>query len=87
LSILGEDERAMASLERITKSPGLVWYPILKDAPCFQRFLADPTYQSVVAAIDARRAALRARVPAALARHEVPRFPLLVSRSQSPGQR
>ena len=77
----------MQSLERVTESPGLVWYPILKDALCFQRFLADPTYQSVVAAIDARRAALRARVPAALARHEIPRFPSLVSRSQSPGQR
>jgi len=86
LSILGEDERAMASLERITKSPGLVWYPILKDAPCFQRFLADPTYQSIVAAIDARRAALRARVPATLARHGLIQFPTVLGEPGSDGK-
>ncbi|MFB3106407.1 MAG: tetratricopeptide repeat protein, partial [Pseudomonadales bacterium] len=86
LSILGEDERAMASLERIIRSPGLVWYPILKDAPCFQRFLADPTYQSVVAAIDARRAALRARVPATLARHGLMQFPTVLGEPGSDGK-
>ncbi|MGD2130259.1 MAG: winged helix-turn-helix domain-containing protein [Lysobacterales bacterium] len=71
LSSLGEDDRALERLDRVVDSPGLVWYPVLKDAPCFQRLASTETYRQVLAAIEGRMAGLRDAVPAALARHNV----------------
>ena len=67
-SILDENDRAMTSLERVTRSNGLLWYPLLMDAPCFQKFKNDRTYQEVVAHYENRLAELRARLPGTLAR-------------------
>ena len=68
---MGENDRALDKLEVIVESPGLVWYPVLRDALCFQELTDHPRYQAVVAAIDARMRAIRERLPATLARHGV----------------
>lgn len=71
LSSLGEDLRALERLSRVVESPGLVWYPVLKDAPCFRRLANTESYRQVLAAVEDRMAGYRAAVPAALARHHI----------------
>ena len=68
LAILGEEQQAIEVLERVENSIGLLWYPVLVDAPCFQRFATDPRYQTIVENYEDRLASLRARLPVALAR-------------------
>jgi len=67
-SILGEDSKSLDSLERMLDTQGLPWYPMLKDASCFQKFAEEPRYQSVVSSIDKRMQDLRQRLPETLAR-------------------
>ena len=66
-AILGEDEEARRSIETTLQSLYLAWDPVLKDAPCFERFADDPVYQATVRYFDDRRAMLRERLPATLA--------------------
>lgn len=67
--IAGNPEAALRNIELIHQSPGLVWYPVLKDAPCFRSLRNEPRYQSVLAGVESRMAKLRERVPATLASH------------------
>jgi tetratricopeptide (TPR) repeat protein len=67
LAVLGEDDAARASLRRAKKGLHLPWDPVLKDAPCFDRFQDDPVYQATVRHFDEHRARLRERLPATLA--------------------
>jgi TolB-like protein/tetratricopeptide (TPR) repeat protein len=67
MSVLEFHAEALARLERIRNSPRLPWDPVLKDAVCFQRYSDEPVYQETVRHVDARRAALRERLPATLA--------------------
>ncbi|MBT8054785.1 MAG: hypothetical protein KJN69_12910 [Gammaproteobacteria bacterium] len=67
-SILGEDEKSLDVLERMVDTLGLPWYPMLKDATCFQKFAEEPRYQSVVSSIEKRMQDLRQRLPETLAR-------------------
>lgn len=67
LAVLGDDEGTRNSLKRAQKGLHLVWDPVLKDAPCFDRFADDPVYQAVIRHYDERRAMLRERLPATLA--------------------
>jgi TolB-like protein/Tfp pilus assembly protein PilF len=67
LAILGEDDKARKSMERAVQGLHPAWDPILKDAPCFERFSDDPVYQAMVRHFDEHRAALRERLPATLA--------------------
>jgi len=65
--ILGQDDLARQALERAQKGYLLVWDPILKDAPCFERFSIDPVYLDTVQYFDELRANLRERLPETLA--------------------
>jgi len=73
--VLGERERALARIERIPASPGLIWMPLILDGHCFRRLADQPRYQAVIAALERRIAELRAAVPAALARWGMPSEP------------
>lgn len=66
-AILGEDDRALATLSKAQQSFHLVWDPFLKDSPCFDRFQDNPVYQATVRHYDERRTMLRERLPATLA--------------------
>jgi TolB-like protein/Tfp pilus assembly protein PilF len=66
-AILGEDDEARKSMEMALQARNLAWDPVLKDAPCFERFADDPVYQVVVRHFDEHREVLRERLPATLA--------------------
>jgi len=66
-AILGQDDKARDALQRARKGPHLVLDPMLKDAPCFERFADDPDYLATVRYFDERRKMLRERLPATLA--------------------
>jgi tetratricopeptide (TPR) repeat protein len=68
LSILGEDEESLSTLERLFVAPGFPWQPVLLDSPCFQRFSDEPRYLAVVESIENRKAVLRQRLPETLRR-------------------
>jgi len=67
LAVLERDEEALKYLAFAGKGLDLAWNPILKDAPCFERFQDDPVYQATVQYYDDLREKLRARLPATLA--------------------
>ena len=71
-SILGEDEIALDRLEVIPDSPGLVWYPVLVDSPCFRKFGNEPRYQAVVQAVEERMKDMRDKVPLTLQQFQLP---------------
>ena len=66
LSILEDKERALEVLQRVDNSTGLLWYPVLVDAPCFRRLSDAPEYQQVVSAYENRLQELRERLPGTL---------------------
>ena len=68
LSILGRDDEALTRLERVNNSIGLLWYPQLKDAPCFRKYQGEPRYEAVVKAYEGRLRELRERLPVTLER-------------------
>jgi hypothetical protein len=70
-SVLGEDELALEILERVVESPGLLWYPVLVDSPCFRKFKDEPRYQAVVQSVELRQKILRDRLPDTLQRFRV----------------
>lgn len=65
-SILDEDEQALAALERVKGSDGLLWFPLLADAPCFQKFKKDDIYIGVQQHFENRLLELRQRLPGTL---------------------
>ncbi len=67
LAVLGRDHEALQKLEQARQSSRLPWDPVLKDSLCFQAYADEPRYQETVRHFDARRAALRERLPATLA--------------------
>jgi tetratricopeptide (TPR) repeat protein len=71
LSVLGSDKSAFERLERTRNSPRLPPDTVLQDSPCFQHYSEEPVYQETLRFLDERRAALRERLPATLARFEV----------------
>ena len=70
-SIVGQDELALETLERVVESPGLLWYPVLVDSPCFRKFADEPRYQAVVQSVEERQEVLRDRLPDTLQRLRV----------------
>ncbi len=68
LSIVGDDAESLDALEVMLSSPGMPWYPIVRDQPCFQKFVEEPRYQAVLASLENRKAELRERLPDTLAR-------------------
>ena len=71
LAILGRDAEAMDKLEQSLRSPRLAPVFALQDSPCFQKYADDPRYLAVVEHFNGRRAELRRRLPATLARFGV----------------
>lgn len=66
-ALLGRTEASLDRLALIKNSPELPWEPLLRDSYCVQQFAENPTYQDVLRHTEARRRALRERLPATLA--------------------
>lgn len=66
-AILGRHEDAFQTLPLIKESPRLRRDPWLRDSWCFQQYLQEPVFLDVLKDQEARRAALRKRLPATLA--------------------
>ena len=71
LAVLGRDTQALDKLEQTLRSPRLAAVYSLEDAPCFRKYADNPRYQAVVQHFRARRAELRKRLPATLAKFGV----------------
>ena len=67
LSAMGKDDEALDRIELLPELGAIVWLPWLKDHTCFQKFVDEPRYESVISAIEARLAGIRQRLPATLA--------------------
>jgi TolB-like protein/tetratricopeptide (TPR) repeat protein len=67
LALLGRDAEASQQLVRVRRSPRLAPRAVLVDTPCFRKLQDAPEYRATVDHFDARRAALRERLPATLA--------------------
>ena len=67
LALLGRDSEALRKLELARRSPRLPPRPVLEDVPCFERYADEPAYRATVEHFEARRAALRERLPQTLA--------------------
>ncbi len=65
-SVLGKHEEALEFLPLIKDSVRLRREPELRDSWCFRRYQDEPAYQDVLRDQEARRAELRARLPATL---------------------
>lgn len=74
-SLAGHSEEAIAYIRRIVESYELVWEPVLRDAPCFDRFAEEPEYLAVLAHFERRKHELREKLPETLAQFSV-RFDL-----------
>lgn len=62
-AILGRDEESLDALEDVARARGLVWYPLVADAHCFQRFADNERYRRVISILDERKADLRHKIP------------------------
>ena len=71
LAVLGRDAEALDKLDQTLRSPRVAPAHALEDAPCFRAFANNQRYQAVVDHFSARRAELRRRLPATLARFGV----------------
>ena len=71
LAVLGLHQEALELLPRIKESPRLRQAAYLGDSWCFRPYVDEPVYQDLLKDQEARRAALRARLPATLAEHGV----------------
>jgi TolB-like protein/DNA-binding winged helix-turn-helix (wHTH) protein len=67
LSTMGKDDEALDRIELLPDLRTIVWLPWLKDHTCFQKFVNEPRYASVISAIEARLAGIRQRLPETLA--------------------
>lgn len=67
LAIRGRHEEALELLPRIKESPRLRRPAVIRDMYCFEQYAEEPVYLDVLDDQEARRAALRARLPATLA--------------------
>jgi tetratricopeptide (TPR) repeat protein len=62
-AILRRDDEALDTLDEVASAKGLVWYPLVADAHCFQRFAESDRYRRVLSILDERKADLRHKVP------------------------
>lgn len=67
LALLERDREALLKLELVRRSPRLPPQPVLEDMPCFQGYAEDPAWRATLEHFEARRAALRQRLPLTLA--------------------
>ncbi len=71
LAILERHDEALEVLSRVNQSPRLRRNTLLLDSWCFQQYSDNPTYKTVLAEQERRRAAQRDRLPDTLAAHGV----------------
>lgn len=71
IHILGNRKKVLEFLPKIKESPRLRRPPFLYDAWWFRTYQNEPVYLDVVRDQEARRAALRAKLPATLAKHNL----------------
>ena len=67
LALAGRHEEALALMPRIKESSMLRRPAVIRDLYCFQQYQDEPVYRDVLEDQEARRAALRARLPKTLA--------------------
>ena len=67
--VLGNKEEALAALELMPTVGTIARLPWLQDLACFEGLQDEPRYRAVVASVEERIAAIRARLPETLARH------------------
>lgn len=63
LSIARRADEALEQLVLSTRSPGLPWYPFLRDSHCFMRLADNPAYGAIIEDMDQRMAGLRRDLP------------------------
>lgn len=71
LAVVGEQRAALDRIARLKDSPRLPWLYLLLDYPCFRDLQREPEYLEAIADVEARRTALREKLPATLARFNV----------------
>jgi len=71
LAVLDRDEEALQRLERLSESARLPWTSVVRDTPCFKRYIDEPRYQAVLDNMESRQIELRTRLPVTLAEHNV----------------
>jgi TolB-like protein/thioredoxin-like negative regulator of GroEL len=71
LALLDRDSEALNKFGLARRSPRLPPQPVLEDMPCFERFAGEPVYRATLEHFEARRAALRERLPLTLAKFDV----------------
>jgi TolB-like protein/DNA-binding winged helix-turn-helix (wHTH) protein/Flp pilus assembly protein TadD len=69
LMLLANREAALDTLETLARVTTIVHLPWLQDQACFAGLQDEPRYRAVVAAVEERIAAIRARLPETLTRH------------------
>lgn len=74
LLIMGRDDEALSRFEDVRNSPRIPWESMTRDSTCFKRVSDNPRYRAVLQHADERRAEIRARLPATLARYGVSLF-------------
>ena len=68
LSAIGKYDEALDLIELLPGLSTIVWLPWLKDQTCFQKFVDEPRYESVISAVEVRLAGIRQRLPETLAK-------------------
>jgi TolB-like protein/DNA-binding winged helix-turn-helix (wHTH) protein/tetratricopeptide (TPR) repeat protein len=67
LSILDRDDESLDELDMVRSSPRLPWKHLIQDMVCFRKFEGEPRYESLLAHVDQRLAAVRENLPQTLA--------------------
>ena len=67
----GDLEEALERFSQVRRSVRLPVRPILMDSPCLKAIAGEPVYREVLELVEAKRSALRERLPATLAEFEV----------------
>lgn len=67
MTVAGNHAAALNRLTDVRRSVRLPVRPILMDSPCLESLTGEPAYQDILSLVEARRKALRERLPATLA--------------------
>jgi hypothetical protein len=71
-AVINDEQSALHWLEEMVKVDAIPRLPWLLDLACFDDYDNKPRYQAVVAAVEAKIAIVRERIPATLARRGLP---------------
>jgi TolB-like protein/Tfp pilus assembly protein PilF len=67
LAVLGQDDAALDTLQKIEDSPRLAWLTVVRDSFCLQRFTREPGYLALIDHLQDRQREMRERLPITLA--------------------